>query len=195
MTVSEVLEEVEKDRMFYDSSGGGVTLSGGEVLAQWRFALELLRELGRRDLHTAVETSGCGPWEHVGPVAEACDLVLYDLKHMDDAEHRRHTGVSNTLILENARRLAQTNVRLVFRIPLIGGINTDRENIEASAAFALETGVREVHLLPFHRLGESKYARLHREYQCEGYTPEDRTIEGIRKQLESHGLRVKVGGG
>jgi pyruvate formate lyase activating enzyme len=169
MTVDEVLEEVEKDRLFYESSGGGVTLSGGEILIQREFALELMKEFRNHFLHIAIETSGHGPWEWVCEIVDACDLVLYDL---------------------NARRKQE----VVFRIPLIGGVNTDRENIEAAAQFAIEAGVDEIHLLPYHRLGESKYGKLGRQYTSCGFTPDDSMISEIKKVIELYGIEVKIGG-
>ena len=194
MSVPDVLQEVEKDRLFYESSGGGVTLSGGEVLAQREFAVELLMACRQRMLHTAIETTGFAPLGHLLEVAEACDLVLYDLKHMDPEIHRRFTGASNELILENARRLAEITKELIFRVPLIGGVNTDEENIEKLAAFVKSTGVEEVHLLPYHRLGESKYSKLGRQYSCEGFTPDREKVEEIRQVLQSHLLKVSIGG-
>jgi pyruvate formate lyase activating enzyme len=194
MSIGEIVEEVEKDRLFYESSGGGVTLSGGEVLAQREFALQLLAEMRTRMLHTAIETTGFAPWKHVEEIAENCDLVLYDLKHMDSDTHRKYTGVSNERILQNAMHLAKIKRDLVFRVPLIGGVNTWIENIRALAQFVVQTGVEEVHLLPYHRLGESKYARLGREYDCDGFTPEKEEVDRIRAVFESHNLRVMVGG-
>jgi len=194
MSIEEVVREVEKDRLFYESSGGGVTLSGGEVLAQKRFSVQLLKEFRHRMLHTAIETSGFAPWEQVREVAEACDLVLYDLKHMDPDMHTRYTGVSNELILENAKKLAQIKEELIFRVPLIGGVNTDSENIRALADFVKRTGVEEVHLLPYHRLGESKYTKLGREYSCEAFTPEKETVDEIKRTFESYDLKVMIGG-
>ena len=194
MSVEEVLQEVEKDRLFYESSGGGVTLSGGEVLAQKNFAVQLLVACRERMLHTAIETSGFAPWDQVCEVAEACDLVLYDLKHMDPVKHERYTGVGNELILENARRLAESKKALIFRVPLIGGVNTDGENVRALARFVTRTPVREVHLRPYHRLGESKYSKLGREYDCEAFTPGQDEVEKIKEILTSHGLKVIVGG-
>jgi pyruvate formate lyase activating enzyme len=194
MSVEEVLQEVEKDRLFYESSGGGVTLSGGEVLAQKNFAVQLLEACRKRMLHTAIETSGFAPWDQVREVAEACNLVLYDLKHMDPVMHERYTGVSNELILENARRLADFKEELIFRVPLIGGVNTDEENVRALARFVKRTPVREVHLLPYHRLGESKYAKLGREYVCEAFTPGQEEVEKIKRILTSYDLRIMVGG-
>ena len=194
MSVDEVVEEVEKDRLFYESSGGGATLSGGEVLMQRGFALEILKELRGRMLHTAIETTGFAPWKQVKEIAEACDLVLYDLKHMDSKMHKKYTGVPNDLILENAVLLAKEKKDLIFRIPLIGGVNTDMQNIGLLAQFVVQTGVREVHLLPYHRLGESKYAKLGREYGCVGFTPDKDEIEEIRTVFETHNLMVMIGG-
>ena len=194
MSVDEVVEEVEKDRLFYESSGGGATLSGGEVLVQRGFALEILKELRARMLHTAIETTGYAPWKQVKEIAEACDLVLYDLKHMDSKKHKNYTGVPNDLILENAVHLAKEKKDLIFRVPLIGGVNTDMQNIGLLAQFVVRTGVREVHLLPYHRLGESKYAKLGRKYGCEGFTPEKEEIDEIKAVFESHNLTVMIGG-
>ena len=194
MSVGEIVEEVEKDRLFYESSGGGATLSGGEVLAQRKFAVQLLKEFRTRLLHTAIETTGFAPWKHVKEIAGQCDLVLYDLKHMDTDVHRKFTGVPNELILENAMHLAKVKKELIFRVPLIGGVNTDMKNIMSLAQFVVETGVKEVHLLPYHRLGESKYARLGREYNCDGFTPEKEEVDEIKAALKSHGLEVMVGG-
>lgn len=194
MSVSEVLHEAEKDRPFYESSGGGVTLSGGELLMQREFALELLKELRSRYLHAAIETTGFAPWTHLEEIVDASDLVLYDLKLMDSTLHRMHTGVSNERILENALKIAEKGKALVFRVPLIGGINTDQENIEAVAQFSLKARVKELHLLPYHRLGESKYAKLGKVFACRAVTPGDETVGAIRKHLESYGLTVKIGG-
>jgi pyruvate formate lyase activating enzyme len=194
MSVDEIVEEVEKDRLFYESSGGGATLSGGEVLMQREFALLILKELKSRMLHTVIETTGFAPWKFVKEIADSCDLVLYDLKHMDSASHKALTGVPNELILENAVRLAKEKPELVFRVPLIGGVNTDAENISALAHFIVDSGVGEVHLLPYHRLGESKYAKLGREYGCEGFTPEKHEVQEIKSVFESHNLTVMIGG-
>lgn len=198
LSVSEAVEEVEKDRLFYETSGGGATLSGGEVLVQRQFAVRMLEELRKRFIHTAVETSGFAPWRHVEEIVDACDLVLYDLKHMNSNLHGKFTGVPNELILENALRIASKiasmKKQMVFRLPLIGGVNTDRENIEAVAHFAHETGVYEVHLLPYHRLGESKYRKLGKEYSIQAFTPDESMISELRSILESYNLIVKVGG-
>ncbi len=194
MTVSEVLAEVEKDRVFYKNSGGGVTLSGGEALMQWEFAAALAEGLKKKHLNVAIETTGFAPYEKARAVLKHCDTVLYDLKHMDDGQHRKFTGVSNKLILENARRFAADGTNLIYRVPLLGGINDDAQNIRAVIDFALETGVPEVHLLPYHELGIAKYTKIGREYDCGAHTPTDADVERIKNSMAEHGLRVKVGG-
>jgi pyruvate formate lyase activating enzyme len=194
MSVSDIMKEVEKDRSFYETSGGGVTVSGGEALVQWEFAVNLMKECRKNYLHVALETTGFAPWERVEKVTELCDLVLYDLKHMDSKTHEKYTGVPNDKILQNAMRLVKKKANLIFRVPLLGGINTDSDNLEAVAKFALKAGVREVHLLPYHRFGESKYGKLNREFSCKAYTPDDKTVEELREIVVSYGLDVKIGG-
>ncbi len=194
MSVSELLEEVEKDRMFYESSGGGVTISGGEALVQWKFAVNLMRELHKRYLDVVLETTGFAPWERVKRVIKECDLVLYDLKHMDSEIHRKYTGVPNELILRNALKIAETEKNMIFRVPLLGGINTDEDNISAIARFSLKAGVKVVHLLPYHRFGESKYKKLKKEYSCGAFTPDDKMINDLKEILESFDIDVRIGG-
>lgn len=201
VSIRDVIEEVEKDRLFYESSGGGVTLSGGDPVFQKEFAVCLLSELKRLDIHTAVETSGYTPWPVIEEIIDAVDLLLYDLKHMDPEKHRRFTGVSNELVLENALKasfkiwsMQGSDKRIIFRIPLIGGVNSDKKNIESVGAFALKAKVDEVHLLPYHRLGESKYRKLGKEYSFQAFTPGNEMIEEIMGILESYNLVVKVGG-
>jgi len=198
MSISEIIQEVEKDHLFYETSGGGVTLSGGELLAQYTFSVALLEELKRCSIHTAIETSGYGPWSHLKQIVDACDLVLYDLKHMNSESHMRYTGVPNELILENALkitdRIAGTKKDMIIRVPLIGGVNTDRENIDAIACFALKAGVMEVHLLPYHRLGESKYRKLGMDYPHEAFILDDGLVNTIKDILETHGLIIRIGG-
>lgn len=193
-TVEEVVEEVLKEQTFFASSGGGATLSGGEVLMQADFASALIEALHAAHVTVAIETSGYASWEQAAKVLEKADLVLFDLKHMDEAQHRRFTGVSNTVILENARRLAKTDPsRIVFRIPLIGNVNATEENITAVGRFAKETGVNRIDLLPYHTLGMSKYEKLGRTYGCEGYyTPSEEELERFRTILDGMGLNAKI---
>jgi pyruvate formate lyase activating enzyme len=198
VTVDEVLAEVSRDALYFESSGGGLTLSGGEPLAQPDFAAELLWRYKHEEKgdNTAVETCGFVEWPVLETLSAEVDLFLYDIKHMDPAEHLRLTGRDNRLILENARRLAQAGRALVIRLPLIAGINDSRENLEATAEFALSlAGVTRIDILPYHRLGEPKYQRLEREYHLGGLPslPAERVAQ-VLHFLEQRGLEVRVGG-
>ena len=165
MTVAEVLAEIERDRAFYDESGGGVTFSGGEPLAQPRFLGELLAACREREIHTAVDTCGYVAWEILDSLRPAVDLFLYDLKVMDEVRHRALTGVSNAEILRNLRRLAAAGHRIILRIPIIPGVNDDAENLRQTAALAQTLpGVGRVDLLPYHAAGTEKYSRLDKTY-------------------------------
>jgi pyruvate formate lyase activating enzyme len=198
MTASEILRVVLRDAVFYERSGGGLTLSGGEPAAQPEFACQLLRQfkLEERGGHTAIETCGFVPWSNLQRILEHTDLVLYDIKHMDAQRHLRSTGVDNKLILQNAKLIPESGVRLVIRFPLIPGFNDSEENIRRTADFARQLpGVEELHILPYHRLGEPKYLRLGRKYKLSGVRPLERSrLAKIRTLLESYGLRVKIGG-
>ncbi|MBI2941399.1 MAG: glycyl-radical enzyme activating protein [Chloroflexi bacterium] len=175
-TVDEVVAAALRDAAYYRRSGGGVTLSGGEPLAQPVFARELLRALHDRNVHTAVETTGCVSWPLLEAILPYTDLFLYDIKHLDSATHRRLTGVSNQTIRDNARRLAEAGAAMILRVPLIPGHNAHDDHLRAVADFAASLvaaagvdaspgrGVVEVHLMPFHQLGKDKYRRLGRTY-------------------------------
>jgi pyruvate formate lyase activating enzyme len=194
MTAGEVLAEVLRDAAFY-AEGGGVTLTGGEPLAQLEFAYAILRLARREVVHTALETCGHVPWACFERVLPDLDLVLYDLKHMDSERHRRGTGVGNERILDNARRVARCGVAMLMRVPLIPGFNMDAENVRRTARFALELGVGEVHLLPYHRLGRPKYRALGLAYPGEAIPlPQDGETEAIADIFRARGLRVQVGG-
>jgi pyruvate formate lyase activating enzyme len=157
MTVEEVLQEVLKDLKFYKKSGGGVTLSGGEPLAQPHFARELFRRCKREGLHTTLDTCGCAPWSSIKRVLEYVDLVLFDIKHPNAAKHAEATGRDNRLILENAKRIAKLKPMRV-RVPLIPGFNDSAETVGEIVRFAeAELGGPAIDLLPYNRLGEIKY--------------------------------------
>jgi pyruvate formate lyase activating enzyme len=198
VTVDEVLAEVARDALYFEASGGGMTLSGGEPLAQADFTYDLLRRYKREEKgrHTALETCGFVEWPVIARIAPEVDLFLYDLKHLDPAEHLRLTGQSNELILDNARRLAAAGHDLVIRLPLIAGFNDHREHLEAVAEFIRSlAGVRRVDLLPYHRLGEPKYRRLGKEFALGGRPAlaGERLAEAC-EVLEARGLEVTVGG-
>ncbi len=198
MSVDEVLREVNKDSVFHSRSGGGITLSGGEPLAQAVFASELLRryKYDERGLHTAVDTCGYVEWRELVKVLPYTDLFLYDIKHMDSSEHCRLTGVGNELILENARRIADTGKVLIVRLTLVPGYNDSEKNVRGTAEFARSlNGEEEVDLLPYHRLGEHKYARMERKYALAGTKPPaDEYLAVLRRIVEEYGLRVRIGG-
>lgn len=193
ITVEDALAEIEKDRPFYENSSGGVTVSGGEPLAQKAFVGELLRRCQERGIHTALDTCGLAPWEDLREVAACADLVLFDLKVMDASKHERFTGVGNALILENLRRLDQEKPPLWIRIPVVPGHTDSRDNMEAIAEFLADLGsIQYVELLPYHRLGESKYARLDRPYPLSAIRPPgEEKLRELEDCLRLHGLPVK----
>lgn len=161
MTTEEVMREALKDRPFFEQSGGGITFSGGEPFFQPDFLLSLLTECRKNRVHATVDTSGFTSGEILDRIAPFVDLFLYDLKCLDDSIHQEFTGVSNSIILENLQRLAAAKNRIIVRIPLIPGVNDDPESIEMVGKFVQKLGaVLEIHVLPFHKAGQEKYARL-----------------------------------
>lgn len=193
MKVEDVIEIVKKDSLFYRNSGGGVTASGGEPTSQPQFLKELLIRCHQCGFHTAMETCGYVPWETLEGFLEHVDLFLYDIKHMNPHRHKELTGVDNTLILENARRLAAKKKQLIIRFPLIPGYNDSIENLEATKRFVYELGVEKLDLVPYHQLGISKYQRLGWDYQLIqvlSYKEED--VEAIRKRLEAYNFTVSI---
>lgn len=167
-TVEEVLVEVEKDRPFYEESGGGITLSGGEVLQQHRFASALLREARASGLHCAAETTGYAGKDIFAEFVRGIDLLLFDMKHWNREKHREKTGVYNDVILENMRYAVEQAVPVIARIPVIPRFNANLTDAAGMAAVLNSLGVREVHLLPFHQFGENKYEQLGVPYEMEG---------------------------
>jgi pyruvate formate lyase activating enzyme len=179
MTVSDCMTIIEEDRSFYDKSGGGVTLNGGEVMVQWEFAAMLLRECKNKGIHTCVETALLCKPEQMEAVFKYTDLVITDIKDMDSVRHKKNTGAGNELILENIRRTADMGKPLVIRTPVIPGFNSDPENISAIGEFIKnELGGRIVQyqLLPFRKMGTEKYASLNKPYPLEDYSPPDREV-------------------
>jgi pyruvate formate lyase activating enzyme len=196
MTAGQVLAEVEADQPFYDQSGGGMTLSGGEPTAQPEFAAALLQGARARGIRTAIETCGQTSWPVWQMLLPYLDLILYDLKEVDPERHRRFTEVSNDQILDNIKRLARSGKPVIVRRPVIPGYNDTLESIHDLARFVrgLET-VQEIDLLPYHRLGQSKYERLGQEYAL-GDEPsmKEQDVSGLRDVLLSYGFQVKIGG-
>jgi len=196
VTVDEALEEIERDRIFFEAGGGGVTASGGEPTVQPEFLSELFRRCKKRQIHTALETCGYTEWGILEKVLKYTDLVLYDIKDMDPVKHKKFAGVQNDLILKNAKRISSKLVPMVVRIPIIPGYNDREDNIEATSRFISELrGVREVNLLPYHRFGEAKYKRLHLKYTLKGLKPpREEHLQSIKEKIGSIGIEVKIGG-
>lgn len=194
MTAGEVFDEVKKDAIFYRRSGGGITLSGGEPLAQPRFAEAILSLCQDAGFHTALDTTGYGRWSSIQRVFEFCNLVLFDLKHFDNQKHRDLTGVENNQILANLRRIRDLDLDLWVRIPVVPGMNDDDENIESVTTFlARELSDAHVFLLPYHQLGEGKYEALGRT-ALRIAPPTKERMAAIRDRMQAAGLTVQVGG-
>jgi pyruvate formate lyase activating enzyme len=192
ITVAEAVAELRKDAPFYETSGGGVTLSGGEPMRQAEFSTAVMEACRREGLRTALDTSGYAPWELYERILPFTDLVLYDFKLADPEEHRRYTGVSNELIAENLRRMDAAGAAVEIRIPVIPGVNDSRRNIEGTAdVISPLHGVTRVVLLPYHGLGETKYPRVGRVYRLDGLEPPPRErMAEIAGWLEARGLEV-----
>jgi pyruvate formate lyase activating enzyme len=193
--VEEVLAEVMKDLVFYRNSGGGVTLSGGEVTLYPEFARELLRRAKAAGIHTAIETCGHAEWPDLKRILDYTDLVLFDLKHTDPAKHELYTGADNRKILDNLGRLSRLGTPLVVRFPLIPGVNDDRDTLRGVARLSKEAKAAEVHILPFHQLGQSKWSALGRAYQCAQIPcPSQEAIAEAKAIMSQEGIKVNVGG-
>jgi pyruvate formate lyase activating enzyme len=202
ITVGEAMAEIEKDRVFYDESGGGITLSGGEPFVQPEFLADILKTCRRKGIATAVDTSGYVEKDVLSGMLDDADLLLWDLKIMDEAKHRRLTGVSNRVILENLKAVAQRSRPVIVRFSLIPGINDDEANVRALGEFVLSLDDRggrtgRVDILPYHRAGLSKAERLGLspgagDLVLEPPAPE--ALESVRDYLAGLGLEVRIGG-
>lgn len=203
MTVRDIVEAVLADMEFYAKSGGGVTISGGEPLLQWRFTSEILKECRGHGIHTCVESSLYAGREIAQQVVALADMIITDIKHMDSVRHREYTGVGNETILANIAEVAAGDIPLIIRIPVIPEHNDDDENIRATAEFIagrLKNRVRQVQLLPFRQLGIEKYASLDREYPMDSFTPpprevREKNIRRIAEYMQSRGIPAVPGTG
>jgi len=196
MTAGEVFEEVFRDKMFYEGTGGGVTVSGGEPLLQPHFLVAVLRLCRYAGIHTCLETTGYANaqvWEQVLPLT---DYVLFDLKHMDSRLHQGFTGKPNEQILENAGRVAGSGTPIMFRMPLVPGFNDSLQNIEATGNFVRSLGgdnVQGIELMPYHRMGTGKYESLDKHYALNDVKPsETEYVESIRQRFEKSGVICTV---
>lgn len=197
-SMDELMQEIEKERDIMEESGGGVTICGGEPMMQAEATLEILKELGRRGFHRTVDTTLFAPPETVGRIASECELLLVDLKHMDDEIHRKFTGVSNSMILDNIRLIADMGKSFFIRIPLIDGVNSDEDNIEKTARFisALPWKERQVNLLPYHNVALDKHRRIWSDFSID-YTfavPSEETQQRCIGQFAKYGITALIGG-
>jgi len=195
MTPEQVLATVLEDRTFYQTTGGGVTVSGGEPLLQPEFCAELLTMVKQEGLHTAVDTCGMVPWEAFDRVLPVTDLFLYDVKQTDPALHRRDTGGDNRLILENLRRLCECGAAVEVRIPLVPGINDDDASVDAAGALlGGPEPIQAVRVLPFNPLARSKYAALGRDdLMPQAPPPSDVELRRVAERLRSFGVNALSG--
>lgn len=198
VTVGEMIAEVEKDRPYYYRSGGGMTLSGGECLCQPEFSRDLLRAAKERGISTAIESMACADYGRIEALLPYLDIYLMDIKHTDPQKHREFTGRSNELMLENARKVALSGqTKLVVRVPVIPTFNATVEEIQSIARFASTLpGVKNIHLLPYHRLGQDKYDGLGRTYEMAGVEPPSREhMEMLKKAVHAVcALDCRIGG-
>jgi pyruvate formate lyase activating enzyme len=193
--LAEAVREVERDLIFFEESGGGVTLSGGEPLSQPRFAEALLDELGRRGIHTVLDTCGFAQRDTFLRIAKKASLVYFDLKLLDPVKHQTYTGVSNEPILDNFKALVEAGHPLRVRFPLIPGINDGDEDIEQMAKYLKGLGILRIDLLPYHKIGVDKYRRLGLEYRLTGLAPHtDAQLERISDKFRQNGFSIKLGG-
>jgi pyruvate formate lyase activating enzyme len=195
VTVEEVFAEVMKDAVFYRNSGGGVTLSGGEVTLYPRFAQELLKKIKRSGIHTAIETCGYAEWPDLKMILDYTDLVLFDIKHTDRVKHELYTGADNRKIFENLAKISQLGTPIIIRFPLIPGVNDDKDTLQEIARLSRSAKAAEVHILPFHQLGESKWIALGRVYQCaQIHCPSHSEIDEAKRIFSEEGVKVNIGG-
>jgi glycyl-radical enzyme activating protein family len=195
MTVQEVFEEVYKDEVFYRQSSGGITVSGGEVLMNTDFVIELLTKCKENYINTAVETSGYGSVENLKELSKVTDIFMFDIKHADSQIHKNLTGVPNEVILNNLKELSKLNKQIIIRIPLIPGLNDDKKNISETIKIAKENGISEIHILPYHTLGMDKYKRLQKEYKLKALEKRDlEYIEDLKAMVEEENIKCVIGG-
>ena len=196
-SISELLRTIEKERPLFDQSGGGVTFSGGEPLLYPEYLGNILEQCGERQIHRTIDTCGLVKTETLLKIATQTDLFLYDLKLMDSAKHREYTGVNNELILQNLQILAETGTKILIRIPLIKGVNSDPDNLTATAQFVSQLSGKKkgVNLLPYHYIATHKYHKLGSRYLADNLRePDEADLQQAIDCFAAHGLSATVGG-
>ena len=195
MNAEEIFDIVNRDKMFYKTSGGGVTVSGGEALQQSQLVSDLFQKCCHADINTCIETSGYAAESSLERVLSYTDYILYDLKYMNPKKHRQYTGKPNNLILSNAKFVAESGVETLFRMPLIPGINDDEQNIKETADFlhGLGHNCLRIELMPYHRLGKGKYESLNKKYPLPDVpSPGSEHLVSIKKAFESGGIMCTI---
>lgn len=195
-TVEELFKEVYKDIVFFKTSGGGVTISGGEPYSQYEFLNSFLKKCRKEGLNTAVETCGFVEWEKIKKTVDSIDLFLFDIKHMDTQIHKKLTGIDNALILNNLKNMLSLDLNLIIRFPLIPGFNDDKKNLNNICVFLKSINYKkEIHLLPYHRLGMNKYQHLGKSYKLNQLKPPGKEkISTVKEFFEKEGFAVKLFG-
>lgn len=197
MTVQEVMNEIEKEIVFFDESEGGVTFSGGEPLQQFGFLMALLTASREKDIHTTLDTAGFCSEEKFRKLIGKVDLFLYDLKLMDDNQHKKFTGISNRVILNNLKILSDEGANVILRFPVVPEITNTRENIDALKTYvkSLNPGIKDIHLLPYHTTGKKKYERFNIPDRMKGMkTISKNDLTGLKEEFEEIGYEVRIGG-
>ena len=196
MTTDEVMQVVLKERPFFDQSGGGVTLTGGEPLAQPDFAVSILKACKTYEIHTAIDTCGFVAPDTLMATIPYTDLYLYDLKVMDPVKHKLYTGVDNHIVLSNLRRLGEAGAAINARMPFIPGINTDEDNIKAMGEFLSQTaGITQLNILPYHSAAEDKHSRWSMDYRLKDvYAPTENMLRNAAEIIEQYGIKTVIGG-
>ena len=193
-TIEQVVSEVSKDKIFYDNSGGGATISGGEPLFQPEFTTAFLKACQAVSLHTALDTCGFAKWEILNQALRYTDLVLFDLKHLDPGRHIAGTGVANELIIENLSKLIDKGQRVWIRIPVIPFYNDSEKHLKSMAHFLADKPVEKVSLLGYHKWGVDKYEALGRDYQLNDLSVlEEKSLSPFKDIMASAGLQVTLG--
>jgi pyruvate formate lyase activating enzyme len=195
ITVEDAVKEVRADASFYQRTGGGICISGGEPTLQADFTREVLKQCQEHYINTAVETCCYANWEVLSDVTQYADLILTDIKHMDSVKHKEGTGVSNELILENIAKLSKMGKLIRIRLPLIPGYNDSEENLRKTAEFMKANNLKYIDLLAFHIMGEYKYRQLGKIYACsEVKEPTALDMDMHRAFFESYGIEGNIGG-
>ena len=195
MSVEEVVQEIMKDAVFYESSGGGVTFSGGEALMQIDFVKEVADRVREQGITTACETAGGIPEENLRKALTCMDIFLFDVKHYNSEKHVEGTGFEQEIILKNLSLAVNSGKRVIARIPIIPGYNDGPEAGKGFGELLRRYGIKEAHLLPFHQFGEKKYENLHMEYAMQGVPSlKKEELEWLKKELEGYVEKVQIGG-